>query len=435
MSTVKKTPQDRFRLPDHFRFGATLCAYSVEGGNTHADWAHWEQRPGRIADGATAHPAANHAEIWREDLNIAQRLGLDTLLMNLEWSRICPAGPAAASTALDHYASVLEGLAARGIRPMLALQHTSLPEWLARSGGWAAPGAGDAAAAYIDAVARRLGPLAPDWLLAIEPQHALMTTHAAGLGPTTATGWRALRRAETQWAAAHCWLDDALQRYAPDARLGYSVRTGSYAPLSAYSVWDLRAAERLHAMRERRLGETVLEAGGRIDFVLASYDGLRTAGFHPRALATHGAASLDARGRRQAPGVFAPAPDALAEALAYTGRWGVPVYFAGHHTPPADDTDRLHTMLDSLVTLSEAARQGAPLAGYLHRALLDGFEWSAGYTQRFGLVHVDFATQARTPNPSAFALRDIVAARGITPGVLRRYAPDWRAGRAARVAA
>jgi beta-glucosidase len=128
-----------------------------------------------------------------------------------------------------------------------------------------------------------------------------------------------------------------------------------------------------------------------------------------------------------------PAPAGFLELLDTLGKLMKPVYLTGVGARASGDRQSLapastHALLDHLSAVSRAVAVHPYLKGYFHYSLLDGWEWTEGYIRRHGLIHVDRSSLARTPNPSAFLLRDIIHAHAITPGIVGQHARDWREG-------
>ena len=117
---------------------------------------------------------------------------------------------------------------------------------------------------------------------------------------------------------------------------------------------------------------------------------------------------------------------ALAEALGRISVWGVPLLVTGAGMPTDDDAERCSYLLDQVQAIEAGRLRGVAILGFCYRSLLDGFEWRHGLTRRYGLIHVDRETLARTPNPSAFLYQDIARNGGIRPGAVARYCPAWR---------
>mgnify|MGYP000844176951 FL=1 len=422
-------------FPPEFLWGATLSAHAVEGGHFASDWWRWEQRSGRIADGTTSQTGCAHAARFREDIALARKLGLNALLVSLEWSRLEPREDDPDSEALAHYREVLETMAAEGLEPVVALHETTLPEWFASKGGWLRADAAHLFSRYASRVGEALGGMSRYWVPMLTPVGTVRMAYLTGLWPpgrrNLLAGWKALRHMARGHAAAY----RALREHAPEALIGASVPGEIVRPSDDTRPWDLRVARWEQALSNtvwpaaltsgrwpRPLG-TDRTLAGTVDFVGISYSGVRRVRFRPGRGGC--ALQVNAEGGRAAPHDGEPDADGLAAVLRDVAGFGKPLMVLGNGLATGDDGARRHYLLDHVAALQSAVEAGMDVRGYMYRSLLDGFEWDRGYSARYGLVHVGGGSMARTPNTSAYLYKDIAASGGIRKGALARYCPDW----------
>ena len=145
----------------NFLWGASTAAHQVEGGNRWNDWWALEES-GRLPH--RSGEACRHYDLYESDFDLARSLGHNAHRLSLEWSRIEPADGEWNEAALAHYADVMAALRARGLEPLVTLQHFTLPAWLARRGGWLAPDALERFARYVDVAARALAGQVRHWI-------------------------------------------------------------------------------------------------------------------------------------------------------------------------------------------------------------------------------------------------------------------------------
>jgi len=415
-------------FPKDFLWGATISAHGTEGGDFNSDWWRWEQRPSRIQHAATSKEAADHYSRYREDAALAQKLGMNSVLVGLSWARIQPGPDFFDEEALAHYRSVFESMRACGLMPIGALQEIALPDWFAQRGGWENGAAAKCFEEYAGTVAQSLGGICRWWIPILEPAHWHVMAYREKSWPAPRKafgGWLALRQIALAQAAAFT----AIHCACPGGQVGISVRAGRFAPENAYSAWDLRAAR---AEQRRQIHGFPLLAqrfGGDtrpFDFLAASYYGrhfIRFAPFRPAGLF---ARCVRQDGAPASPEQAAPYPAGLIEALEELRAYRAPILIAGNGLATGDDANRAAFLLDHVAALENALRNGVEIKGYFHRALLDGFEWNRGYAARYGLVHVDRNTLTRTPNASAYLFRGIAEQGGIRIGTAARFCPDWK---------
>jgi hypothetical protein len=132
-------PRATFHFPADFKWGVATSAHQVEGENIYNDWWAWEQAPDHIKEGHTTGLACNWWENAEGDFDWAAQMGLNSLRLSVEWSRVEPRPGVFDDSALERYAEMLQALRGRNIEPMVTLHHFSNPRWLAEQGGWEAP--------------------------------------------------------------------------------------------------------------------------------------------------------------------------------------------------------------------------------------------------------------------------------------------------------
>lgn len=414
---------------DSLLWGATLNAHAVEGRDFDSDWWRFEQRPGRIAGGATSEVAADHLNRARDDIALAHKLGLSVLQYSLSWARVAPAPDRIDENALAHYRDVFQAMARLGVTPVAVLQEQSLPAWFADAGAWANPAAGDWFQGYLERVFETLSPHCRHWVPLHDPALWRRMVYGDCRWPRPAGARRFSRRAAARLRAVHLRARDYLREQDSAHQLGISIAAPALEPLDPHSPWDLRATRWQHWAREREYADALAaDVGGQtpFDFIALSLPGRRAVFASPTRPASRFARYAYPDGRAAFPDEGLPAPEALPAALERAGRWNVPILVTcGIATE--DDAERCAFIADHATAVLEARAKGHRILGYCHRSLLDGFEGCHGYRRRYGLVHVDRNTLARTPNPSAFLLNDIAKHGALRPGAIARYCPGWSA--------
>ena len=451
------------RLPDDFLFGAATSACQVEGGAVEGGrgdsiWDVFARRPGKIADGASPATACDHFHRYRDDAALMARLGIGAYRFSIAWPRVFPRGHGAVNRAgLDFYDRLTDALLEHAIVPLATLYHWDLPQGLQERGGWPVRDTARYFADFTEQVVRRLGDRITLWATLNEPQAAAHMGHEYGVH---APGLRSLGtalQAAHHLLLAHGLAVEVLRDHAPRARVGIALGVAPVHPHGDGAA-DSAAAERADgyfnrwyldpllrgaypedltdAYRELDLLPEVHEydldaIAAPLDFVGVNYyfrclvtaDDARGAGRRQREL---GFRVVDAGGggarTRTAMG-WEVYPEGLTEVLLRVAREYAPaaIYVtengaACDDAPGAggdyDDGDRQAYLHAHLEAAAAAREQGVPLHGYFVWSLLDNFEWQHGYRKRFGLVHVDFRTGARTPRRSAYWYRDTIAAGG-----------------------
>ena len=423
------------RFPAGFLLGVATSAYQIEGaaasdGRGPSIWDDFCLLPGAIADGSSGETACDHYHRVQSDLDLMQSLGIPAYRFSISWPRVRPDGRNGINEpGLAFYERLVDGLLARGIRPLATLYHWDLPSPLQReSGGWADRGTAEAFADYAGVIAARLGDRVKSFTTQNEPWVTATLGHETGV---FAPGIKS--RATAMQVSHHCLLSHGLAAQAvraarSDASVGIVLNLSPVSPVSD-SPED-RAQARLDDGLLVRWYLDALLLGSYPADVLAHVgaDAPRTRAGDARIIAQ----PLDFLGINFYNPMFSSAARRWVSARA-----GAPVTAMGWEVSPRDLTRlllRLHhdyrlpplyiaengaayedrlvdgevhdeprrAYLEShLHAVADALEQGVDLRGYFVWSLLDNFEWSHGYTRRFGIVHVDYDTQRRQPKRSA----------------------------------
>ncbi len=429
------------RFPDDFVWGVATSSYQIEGA-AHADgkgpsiWDRFCERPGAIADGSDGTVACDHYHRLTEDLDLIAELGVTAYRFSVSWPRVQPEGRGAWNAAgLDFYERLVDGLLARGVKPYLTLNHWDLPEALQAHGGWATRDTVHRFVDYALGMHARLG----DRLAAItthnEPWVIATLGHELGV---FAPGLKC--RATATQASHHLLLShglalQALRAASSRAKLGIVL---NLAPVHAAT--DTQADRAKARLDDGRLVRWYMEPlfNGRypadvLDFLGA--DAPRVESGDMAAIATpmdflgvnyYSRSVSSADGSWQAGGSglaltdmgWEIYPSGLTELLLRLHRdWPVPPLYikengAAFRDELVDgevhDRERVAYLAAHIAAVGDALAQGVPMEGYMVWSLLDNFEWASGYAKRFGIVHVDYATQRRTMKDSALWYRDFL---------------------------
>ena len=431
----------RADFPDGFLFSTATSAYQIEGhGGGGAGRTHWDafaEIPGRVARFETGAVACDHLNRWEADLDLVRDANLDAYRFSTSWARVMPDGVTVNPEGLDFYDSLVDGMLERGIRPMATLYHWELPEALSARGGWLSREIPERFADFTRVVAARIGDRLHSVAPVNEPWCVAWLSHYHG---AHAPGHRSLEagvRAMHHVALAH-GLSAAVLRGLGVPGVGAACNFEYALPATDHD--DDVAAARLYdgiynrwfagAMFEGRYPADVLEGfaphmpRGWQDDLAVIRQPLDWFGVN------YYTCKRIARGGRDWPAVidvpgdlpvtamgWEICPDGLEFLLRriaaeFTG--DVPLFvtengLANPDVPGRDDLERIEFTDLHLVACRRAIDAGVPLAGYTAWSLLDNYEWAFGYEKRFGLVHVDFETQARTPKASWHALRAALA--------------------------
>jgi beta-glucosidase len=444
----------------------------AEDGRGDSVWDTFCRRPGVIRDGATGDVAADHYHRWPEDVALMSDLGISAYRFSVAWPRVQPTGSGPPNKAgLDFYDRLTDELLAREIAPVPTLFHWDLPQPLEDAGGWLARDTAYRFADYAGLVANRLADRIPLWITLNEPFIVMAFGYALGLhAPGQALTLGALPAAHHQ-LLGHGVAVAALR--AAGARQVAITNNCSPVWPASRSEADLAAADAYDTLHNRLFNDPLLlgvypdltafgvgDEGldcvrpGDLDLISAPLDALGINYYAPTrvsALAGSPASGSPAPGSpasgSPAPGSPPPGsglpfqlepipgypvtafgwpviPAGLTEILRLFqdryAEWLPPVYITENGCSAADEPDadgviddqpRIRFLDGHIRAVADAITAGVDVRGYLTWSLIDNFEWSEGYRQRFGLVYVDFATQLRTPKASFAWYRDLIASQ------------------------
>ncbi|SEC97489.1 beta-glucosidase [Streptomyces sp. 2231.1] len=437
MATDAGDPMPRF--PDGFLWGVSTSAHQIEGAAEDRERSVWDDFtdvPGRVKDGSTAAVACDHVHRYREDVALLAGLGVNAYRFSVSWPRVNSPG------GLDFYDRLVDELCAAGVRPVPTLFHWDLPaslDWLRR----------DTAARfaeYVSVVAGRLGDRVGTWITLNEPAEHTLLGHALG---THAPGRKLLFDALP--AAHHQLLAHGLAvralRAAGATDIGIANSHGPTWPASGAAA-DVEAAGFYDLLLNRLFAEPVLLGrypdgmgelmpgdvesdleviGEPVDWYGVNYYAPTRVGAPGGGESKYGGVALpdelpfslrEIEGRPVTDFGWPVVPEGLTELLCgFRERYGdrlppIVVTENGCSYEGVDDQDRIAYLDAHLRALHAASEAGVDVRGYFVWSLMDNFEWAEGYARRFGLVHVDFATQRRTPKASYHWFRDVLRNQG-----------------------
>jgi len=440
------------RFPPSFLWGAATSAYQIEGapladGAGPSIWQRFSHTAGRMADGDTGDVACDHYHRYAADVALMRDLGLGAYRFSISWSRVLPAGRGRINEAgLDFYRRLVDALLAAGIRPLATLYHWDLPAALDDRGGWLNRDVADWFADYAAVAYGALDDRVELWATVNEPW---VIADGGYLHGTLAPGHRNLYEAPL---AAHNLLrahGRAVEAYRAAGRhaVGLVVNLEPKHPASE-SEEDRAAVRRADAYLNRQYLDPVFrraypeEMAGMFgaawpDFPPADFDVIAApidflgVNYYTRAVTradpgvpVEGALRVRRPGAIYTETAWEVHPQALTDVLVWVrDRYGpTPLYVtengAAFYDPPSpidgevDDPLRVHYLREHIRAVGRALSQGVDVRGYFVWSLLDNLEWSHGFSKRFGIVHVDFATQKRTPKTSARFYRDVIRSGG-----------------------
>ena len=429
-------------FPPSFVWGVATAAPQIEGaafadGKGESIWDRFARMPGRVHGGDTLDVACDHYHRFREDFALMRELGVKHYRLSLAWPRLYPEGDGGLNQAgIAFYRRLFDAMGEQGITPWVTLFHWDLPQALADRGGWTNRATVDAFARYADTAVQAFGTQVKNWITLNEIRCFTLLAHGfGGKAPGRAITPAELNRTYHHALLCHGHAVRAVRAYGgAGARVGLTDNSDVCIPVTE-TPDDIAAARAWYAERNQHLLGAIyrgsyapdyldrcgadaprVEPG---DFALIS----QPTDFLGLNLYTATFVRADAAGRPQEIPLPPHYPRAdspwlhLAPQVMYWGTrlahetYGVASIHitengCGYNDEPVIDGEvfdlhRRDYLRAHLRELHRAIADGVPVDGYFLWSFMDNFEWEDGYERRFGIVHVDFSTQKRTPKLSA----------------------------------
>ncbi|MEV0974405.1 GH1 family beta-glucosidase [Microtetraspora glauca] len=429
------------RFPSDFVWGAATAAYQIEGATTEdgrgvSVWDTFSAVPGNVRDGDTGEPGADHYHRYAEDLDLMSELGLQSYRFSIAWPRIQPSGSGVPNQkGLDFYRRLVEGLVERGIRPMATLFHWDLPQELQDRGGWENRDTAERFADYAEIVFGALH--VRDWVTINEPKTVVDCGYREGIhAPGVKDDARAFV-ALHHLLLGHGLASRRLHAGHPGRRIGPALNLHPSYPADE-SPEALAAARHRDGLENRLYLDPIFkghypedtmawiaERGPMRDHIQEGDLATISEPIDLLGVQYYTPIFVNGEGERVFTHPRAQAewleiyPEGFHDILVRLKRdyGGVPLVITENGLATVDapgpdgrvrDTERIGYLRDHLTAMHRAMAAGARVEAYHVWSLLDNYEWAEGYSQRFGIVHVDYETQKRTPKDSALWYRDVI---------------------------
>ncbi|MCJ7512534.1 MAG: GH1 family beta-glucosidase [Anaerolineales bacterium] len=439
-------------FPRDFIWGAATASYQIEGGwnedgKGESIWDRFSHAPGNVVNGDTGDVACDHYHRWREDVALMKALGLKAYRFSISWPRILPDGRGAVNQGgLGFYSKLVDALLDAGIAPYVTLYHWDLPQPLQDQGGWPARTVVDAFAEFADIMGRSLGDRVEHWITVNEPWVSAFVGYRDGRHAPGHTDRKEALAAAHHLLLAHGRAVPVIRANCPGASVGIALNLTPQEPASP-SAADRRESTWVDGSINRWFldplvgrdypRDMVASFGDALDFVqdgdmrtIAEPIDLLGANYYTRNIVrSRDLSEAENLRRTVVPGDeltemgWEVYPQGLYDTL---GRlhfgYGFPSIYVtenGAAFPDAlaqdgrvNDPARLSYIKHHLLMVQRAIASGVPVKGYFVWSLLDNFEWSFGYSKRFGIVYVDYRTQQRIPKASAAWYRQVILENG-----------------------
>ena len=439
-------------FPKNFIWGVATSAYQIEGawnedGRGVSIWDTFSHTPGKVGNNENGDVAADHYHRWKEDIALMSELGIKAYRFSTAWPRILPDGTGKVNKkGLDFYDRIVDELLKRKIEPYVCLFHWDLPQPLQDKGGWPNRDTTAHFTDYAGVVAGRLGDRVNTWFTHNEPWVAAFVGHFLG---DHAPGKKDIGAAVK--SLHHILLSHGLAADVIRAEVKHPVKIGITLNLNPVypatdSKKDREAAERVDMFMNRIVLDPLLKGTSPIqessiaklltgklihDGDLEKIHQLDILGvnYYSRAVMKHdpkfpvvNVAQVQPEGNEYS-GMWEIYPEGMYEILKQVWAYqptcelmvtenGVPVPDGVDFDGRVRDERRIRYLQNHVAQVHRAIKDGIPVKGYFHWSLMDNFEWNLGYSQRFGLVFVDFKTQKRTIKDSGHWFAKVIQENG-----------------------
>jgi len=447
LTTAFAPPADSVLWRKDFLLGVATAAYQIEGaieedGRLPSIWDTFSATPGKVLHGDTGAVACDHYHRWQQDVDMIHGLNMEAYRLSIAWPRVMDAAGNPNQKGIAFYRELLQSLRAKGLKTFVTLYHWDLPQHMEDKGGWVNRDTAYRFAEYADLMSRELAGLVDAWSTLNEPWCSAMHGYGTGHHAPGKTDNKLALQAMHHLLLGHGLALQALRRNDPASLKGIVANIGR-GTTDGDTAADRRAAELFEIQHNNWVldpllkqhypqglfelwpgTEPVVEEGDMaiiaepMDYLGINYY-FRT---NVRSDGAHGYTEVALEGVERTQMGWEVFPDGLRDLLIrFRSEYAnlPPIYITENGTASDDsvqdgavnDAQRISFLNRHLAAVDQAVKAGVDVRGYFIWSLMDNFEWAFGYERRFGIVHVDYATQKRTPKRSAELVRDFLAVR------------------------
>lgn len=426
-----------YQFPPDFTWGVAAASAQIEGaafegGKGASIWDTFCRKPGAVLGGDTLDVACDHFHLYEQDADLMKQLGWRNYRLSVAWPRVFPDGTGQINPAgLEFYDRLIDAFLAREITPWVTLFHWDLPQKLEDENGWLNRETVDAFAVYADAVTKRLGDRVKNWFTLNEMPCFIGLGYETGIhAPGRKESKRLVNQGYHHALLAHGRAVQIVRANVPDARVGLVHNPPTPIPVIETQE-HIEAAKTNYQRVNGPLMMPVLQGqypawfmdspdapkveDGDLEIIAQPTDflGLNLyAGYFVSAENPGQQLPFPA----QFPQGDLPWIHVTPQTLYWQIRlarevFGAQSFYVTENGAAFDDKpsetgevvdlDRREYLRNYLIGLQRASAEGFDVRGYFAWSAMDNYEWAEGYAKRFGLIHVDFATQKRTPKLSA----------------------------------
>lgn len=415
-------------FPKGFLWGAATSSHQVEGNNTNNDW--WKAETGNKLKYPSG-TACDHYNLYKQDFKLAKELKHNAHRFSLEWSRIEPVEGIFDSRSIGHYRYVINALISLDIKPIVTINHYTLPVWFSEKGGWENKYSPSIFANFVKKVSEDLGKNVEYWITLNEPVANIYKAYIEGEWPPGKKSFKIAVKVFKNMLRAHSLAYKVIhQTYMKNSwhepKVSIAKHFLELAPCRKNSFFDNLSANARYYFFNRLFIKSLitgwcvvpgfsfmrLPAKRTLDFIglnyytrdFVHYAGLSTTGIFGNICTLKHHADSGKRNFLK----WEIYPEGIHSALMDYSRFKLPILITENGICTNDDGERESFIKEHLREVVVAIHGGVNIIGYIYWSLIDNFEWVEGFGPRFGLVEVDYKTQKRTIRPSARSFSGII---------------------------
>lgn len=440
-------------FPDTFTWGTATASYQIEGG-AHEEgrgesiWDRFARQPGKVYKQQNGEIACDHFHRYPEDVGLMADLGIKSYRFSFAWPRLFPEEGKFNPDGLEFYKRLLDELEAKGITPSATIYHWDLPTWLQDKGGWTNRETVDHFVIYAKTLFEAFGSRIQSWITHNEPWCAAILGYAFGVHAPGHTDWNEALIASHHLLLSHGKVVELYRSMGLNGEIGITLNLSPTIPASD-DPKDVAAAERSDGFANRwfldpifkgnypedmvtlyknRFGPLYFMKEGDLDTISVPIDFLGINYY------SHNIVENDEKNDILGSGVISETenvtdmgwgihPESLYHLLTRikTDYTDIPLYITENGAAFRDewkdgkveDHERIKYLHDHFAAAHQFIEEGGNLQGYYVWSLMDNFEWSFGYSKRFGIIYVDYETLERTPKESYRWYQKVIQDNGI----------------------
>ena len=443
MTAKLSLPTNSAMLSADFIYGVATASFQIEGGANSRLPCIWDtfcDTPEKVIDGSNGEVACDHFNLWQQDINLIESLGVDAYRLSISWPRVITASGTLNAEGVQYYVDILDALQQKNIKAFVTLYHWDLPQYLEDVGGWLNRDTAYKFRDYVDLITKAFVGKVYAYATLNEPFCSSYLGYEIGVHAPGKIGQGYGRKSAHHLLLAHGLAMQVLTKNSPNTENGIVLNFTPCYPASNSSedqaasdyaddyfnqwycqpIFDGKYPDIIKQLAEEN--QPIIEPGD-IDIIAHPVDFLGI-NFYTRAIYRSDEAEhfiqIEAPEPRTDIGweIYPAAFTKLLTSL--NNKYNLPPIYITENGAAIDDkindgvvndVDRIDYYQKHLNAVNDAIEQGVNVKGYFAWSLMDNFEWAEGYLKRFGIVYVDYATQIRTIKNSGYAYKALINQR------------------------